>query len=659
MRNGAILPVSFVEALSGGTHGGVSSYYRKRCVEIILFIRLPFSSLATLIDCDNSYIQPEDFVRIRSVVLFLFLLPALLSAHTFYVTNTKDDGSEGSFRWAVEMCNWYPLIPDTVLFAIPLDDPGYNPEFGFWTIRCDTNLTGTHTRYKISQPGAYIDAFSQREFIGYDTNPLGPEIELIGPLSGMCFDIEKNDVTIRGFCIHNYDISLFHIMPWPPNEITTIENIRISGCYYNIDPTGTIPKRTSRYGLDIDSGSTILIGGNDINNRNIFGPVRTSAIKLYCCDNVEIKNNFIGVDRTGTIETAGSEAEYAINNWGPVGPTTISENLICGDFRVGIFIQFSDGEEAVTTVVDNILGEGLDGTIMPLDDAGIEVYHSPGQVIRENTVAHVTGWHGIRVTGDNSDYVSISRNSVYDIHRLGIENEVWQCTGSGVDLIDGQYGPGANEEIDPCYCDSVVSYSTNETSSTIAYFTCMADCMVEIFIGDPGDRPSCPLPEYGNVFSGRTYLGDAEEIIQGPVFSQYRFSISPALPEGTILTTTATNQNGSTSEFGCSCTIPLIDETESGCLPSDFKFLPPAPNPSDGSVTVCYHVPETAHVSVAIYDMGGRQIAVITDAVLPPRVYGVKWNGRDRRKMQVPTGTYIVRMVSEKFIQSHTLNIVR
>jgi hypothetical protein len=188
----------------------------------------------------------------------------------------------------------------------------------------------------------------------------------------------------------------------------------------------------------------------------------------------------------------------------------------------------------------------------------------------------------------------------------------------------------------------------------------MADCTVEVFIGDgDGYHPWCPLYEYGDAYSGKTYLGDAEEIVAGPVFSEYRYSISPALPEGTILTTTATNRNGSTSEFGCSCTIPLLGETEPGCLPSEFRLFPPAPNPSDGEVTLCYHIPEMTNVHLAVYDMGGREVAILTDEQLPPSIYGIRWDGVDTQGDAVPNGSYVIGMKAGEFVQSHSLTIIR
>jgi|GEM_PF-1820711 len=600
-------------------------------------------------------------MRHRVILLCLYLLPSLISAHTFYVTNTKDDGSEGSFRWAVEMCNWYPLIPDTVLFAIPLDDPGYNPEFGFWTIRCDTNLTGAHTRYKISQPGAYIDAFSQREFIGYDTNPLGPEIELIGPSTLVeCFAIQKSDVTIRGFCINHYGGITIQLNPWPPGEIDILENIRISGCYVGMDPTGTINHEVAWYGLDLNKGRNIIIGGDGPDDRNVFGWIQFSCITVDRSEDVYVINNYIGVDPTGTVDFSAPIPNYGIFIYQNTGFIEIRNNLICGYWTNGMDIDSCSREAGLVWIHNNIIGESLDGSAMGPKTDGIDIIYSSGTLIEENLIAHVTGWWGIEVSPDPSDSVTISRNSIYQIHRLGIFLDGGPNTGSGMNIIDGQYGPGPNEEIDPCICDSVVTSRVGPGGTTTAYFTCMADCTVEVFIGDgDGYHPWCPLYEYGDAYSGKTYLGDAEEIVMGPVFSQYRYSISPALPPGTILTTTATNRSGSTSEFGCSCTIPLLGETETGCLPSEFRLFPPAPNPTFGEITLCYHIPETSKVYVAVYDMSGREVAVLTDDELPPSIYGIRWDGANNQGTPVPSGSYVIRMEAKEYVQSYPLNIIR
>jgi hypothetical protein len=92
-------------------------------------------------------------------------------AGVLVVTTTADTGA-GSLRWAIASAQM--IGPDSIRFAIPTSDPGYNPSQGTWTIRPVTEL------WVITDGQLVIDGSSQAAFTGGDPNPSGPEIEISG-----------------------------------------------------------------------------------------------------------------------------------------------------------------------------------------------------------------------------------------------------------------------------------------------------------------------------------------------------------------------------------------------------------------------------------------------------------------------------------------------
>lgn len=155
-----------------------------------------------------------------------------------------------------------------------------------------------------------------------------------------------------------------------------------------------------------------------------------------------------------------------------------------------------------------------------------------------------------------------------------------------------------------------------------------------------------------------TYLGDAEEIEPGAVWSRYRFVVTPALPPGTVLTATATNQNGSTSEFGCSCEAPAPGETAEGCRPKAFRLFPPAPNPCHSETAIRYHLPQRCGVCIEVFDMAGRRVAGIANARQEAGVHGVVWKPRDHRGTPLARGTYVIRLTADAFTTAAALVII-
>jgi len=68
------------------------------------------------------------------------------------------------------------------------------------------------------------------------------------------------------------------------------------------------------------------------------------------------------------------------------------------------------------------------------------------------------------------------------------------------------------------------------------------------------------------------------------------------------------------------------------------------PNPFGPSTTIRYSLPARAHVRLGIYDVAGREVAVIQDGVLPGGPHEVRWDGAGRRGMPLSAGVYFVRL---------------
>ena len=79
-------------------------------------------------------------------------------------------------------------------------------------------------------------------------------------------------------------------------------------------------------------------------------------------------------------------------------------------------------------------------------------------------------------------------------------------------------------------------------------------------------------------------------------------------------------------------------------LPERWTLGPVAPNPFNPVTTIRYGVPEPGRVRIAVYDLLGQQIAVLTDAVHEPGFHTVSWNGTTATGRPVASGVYLVRL---------------
>ncbi len=70
------------------------------------------------------------------------------------------------------------------------------------------------------------------------------------------------------------------------------------------------------------------------------------------------------------------------------------------------------------------------------------------------------------------------------------------------------------------------------------------------------------------------------------------------------------------------------------------------PNPFNPSTTIRYVLPEHAHVKLSVYDVAGRELAVIRDGAQEAGSHVESWDGRDRTGRPLGTGVYFVRLVA-------------
>jgi hypothetical protein len=80
-------------------------------------------------------------------------------------------------------------------------------------------------------------------------------------------------------------------------------------------------------------------------------------------------------------------------------------------------------------------------------------------------------------------------------------------------------------------------------------------------------------------------------------------------------------------------------------LPSRLQ-LAVYPNPFNPVTEVKYVVPQAGRVKLQVFDVSGRVVATLVDAVLPPGEHRTTWNGKDSGGATVSAGIYFMRAVS-------------
>jgi hypothetical protein len=95
--------------------------------------------------------------------------------------------------------------------------------------------------------------------------------------------------------------------------------------------------------------------------------------------------------------------------------------------------------------------------------------------------------------------------------------------------------------------------------------------------------------------------------------------------------------------------------------PNPFWSETASPAISRGKTTtqIFYELPQTAHVTLTIYNALGQEVRKLVDGQHPPGYHFAVWNGRDHRGMPAPSGIYHYRLQAGDFVTTKKMLITK
>jgi pectate lyase-like protein/List-Bact-rpt repeat protein/type IX secretion system substrate protein len=95
-------------------------------------------------------------------------------------------------------------------------------------------------------------------------------------------------------------------------------------------------------------------------------------------------------------------------------------------------------------------------------------------------------------------------------------------------------------------------------------------------------------------------------------------------------------------------------ESRRSATPVDYALEQNWPNPFNPATVVAFSTPRAGHVTLRIYDMLGREVAILVDEEKRAGDYTVLWNASEQ-----PSGVYIVRMASGSFSATRKIVLMK
>ena len=98
----------------------------------------------------------------------------------------------------------------------------------------------------------------------------------------------------------------------------------------------------------------------------------------------------------------------------------------------------------------------------------------------------------------------------------------------------------------------------------------------------------------------------------------------------------------------------LVGVNELPALASQFHMSQNYPNPFNPRTIVSYQVSGVSSVKLAVYDILGREVAVLVNEKKPAGTYEVMFDGSG-----LPSGVYIYRLVAGSFVDSKRMILLK
>ncbi|MCB1163197.1 MAG: T9SS type A sorting domain-containing protein [Candidatus Latescibacteria bacterium] len=159
-----------------------------------------------------------------------------------------------------------------------------------------------------------------------------------------------------------------------------------------------------------------------------------------------------------------------------------------------------------------------------------------------------------------------------------------------------------------------------------------------------------PVPQTGSELIGTAAWGDS--YLQDAFFTSvnYRGAFDPTLPMDQQWTAGWTNFNPQGWD----------QDTAAGDVASSFRLAGNFPNPFNPKTEIRFSLPETAAVTLTVFDLQGRQVRELgAGAQMTAGDHVLTWNGKSDAGEAVASGVYFYRLSAGDFSQTRKMTLLK
>jgi hypothetical protein len=112
-------------------------------------------------------------------------------------------------------------------------------------------------------------------------------------------------------------------------------------------------------------------------------------------------------------------------------------------------------------------------------------------------------------------------------------------------------------------------------------------------------------------------------------------------------------------EFDMRVPTDVDDDNDAEIVPESFALLINYPNPFNSNTVIPFVMSQRGYVRLSIFDILGREVALVFDDARPAGEFSVHWDGRDTDGQPVSSGVYFTRLTVDGVSQSRKMLLLK
>jgi hypothetical protein len=163
-----------------------------------------------------------------------------------------------------------------------------------------------------------------------------------------------------------------------------------------------------------------------------------------------------------------------------------------------------------------------------------------------------------------------------------------------------------------------------------------------------------------NTAVGKSIVGKGESADRAEEPQQFRLPQNiiaihdPAVNDPTSVLDPVAKASTATPRFTIVIKPYSTEEEEPEYIANEARMMPPYPNPFDHQTTIRFSLPEAAHVTVEVFDIQGRRVALLADQQFESGTTTLPWS-----PSRLSGGIYIAVMRTEGRVETQKISLIR